>query len=333
MSKDQENYKDNRFRLIQKLKKHESLTDDFILDVFKFQYDYCTTYQTYCDLVSTTPDLVSTVDQIPHLPISFFKQSAIQTGIWAPEGHFQSSGTTGQIRSKHYYHDLLLYDQYSKFYFEKQFGPLDNQTEIIALLPGYIDNPHSSLLYMVRHLGDFCYDLTFVNEDFGLAIKKIEDAKSAGRQIVLFGVSFALLELAKNQKIDLSEHVVIETGGSKGRGPDLIKSELHSILRDRLQTTIYSEYGMTEMISQAYSDGDLWFSEQETLRVSIGDITDPLTDIPSEKSGILRYMDFLNIDSCCFIETEDLARKSGGRFQILGRKDNSEARGCNLLFG
>ncbi len=302
---------------------------DLALSVFHFQYDYNNIYRRYVELIGVEKDDVDEMKKIPFLPISLFKNFEIKTGSFQEELIFTSSGTTGQVPSRHFVRDAGWYHAISKRIFQAEISGFED-LQILALLPSYLERKGSSLVEMVRYFLEFSKGGFYLN-DLGELIKQLGQNKG---KTLLIGVSFALLELAEKYEIDLKNIMVMETGGMKGRRKEMTRKELHEELKSSFSVnTIYSEYGMTELLSQAYSKGDGVFKENDFLRILIRDSSDPFF-ILNEKNrvGGANIIDLGNIDSCAFIATEDLGRKlSDNTFEILGRFDESEARGCNLM--
>lgn len=311
-----------------------NLTDDqfdsYALDVFKMQYEHVSTYRSYCDLLGVNNP--SSIDEVPFLPIQFFKTHKILRNGLIPEKIFKSSGTTFGTRSQHHIPDLSLYEASFKTTFVDQIADPENSI-ILALLPNYVEQGDSSLVYMVERLIELSANKLsgFYLNDTEKFLSSVQEARSSEKQVILFGVSFALLDLAEKD-IDLSGIKVIETGGMKGRRKELIRAELHDELRKGLNVdVIYSEYGMTELMSQAYTDGTEYFRPPPWMKVLIRDVNDPLTLRKNGKSGGVNIIDLANINSCSFIATDDLGVKYNDTFKILGRFDQSDIRGCNLL--
>ncbi|MEM8895361.1 MAG: acyl transferase [Bacteroidota bacterium] len=307
---------------------------DLCLDAFHIQYHHNLVYKSFVDALGVKEDVVQTITEIPFLPIEFFKSKQVVTGEWDVEKVFKSSGTTATGRSEHEVDDFNFYLGHAIGLFVQHYGDL-SELGIIALLPSYLEQGDSSLIAMVDELiqlSDFEYSDYYLSKSNDL-LKAIMATKSAGRTAFIIGVSFALLDLAESGKIDLSECVIMETGGMKGRRKELIRTELHGELSETFGVDkIHSEYGMTELLSQAYSKGDGLFEENNWLKCLIRDINDPLTYQEDGKTGGLNVIDLANIHSCCFVETKDLGVKHlDGRVEILGRFDNSDIRGCNLL--
>lgn len=308
--------------------------EELALEAFWIQYTHNILYQSYVDHLHINPNMVSRLTQIPFLPIEFFKSNQIKTGEWLPQKVFKSSGTTKTGRSEHAVDHLDFYLNHSSELFRSVYGELQN-IDLIALLPSYQEQGDSSLIAMVDKLMKLSdseqsgYYLT-KPEDVGLALRKSQEN---GRLAIVMGVSFALLDLSEMSTIDMKGAKVIETGGMKGRRRELIRKELHNRLKLAFKADhIHSEYGMTELLSQAYSTGNGLFSENNWLKCLIRDINDPLTYVPDSSSGGINVVDLANIHSCCFIETKDIGRKPNqNSFEVLGRFDNSDIRGCNLL--
>lgn len=302
------------------------------LELFHFQYNNNKIYHEYLDHLSVNPDDVNSVSKIPFLPIRFFKSHVVKTGDFLHQQIFESSGTTG-VTSKHYIEDLEFYNKISTWIFSYFFGELHNST-VIGLLPSYLERGNSSLVHMVNH-----FILESKNTESGFYLNNLEDlvamlksVSSELQPIYLFGVTFALLDLAERYALSFENLTVLETGGMKGRGKELIREELHLMLKGSFETDkIYSEYGMTELLSQAYMKKDGLFFTPPWMKIQIREIHDPFCIANDGKSGIIKVIDLANIHSCAFIETEDLGILEGSGFRVLGRLDNSDLRGCNLL--
>mgnify|MGYP002619510864 CR=1 FL=1 len=305
------------------------------LRVFHYQARTNTVYKQFCELLGTTPDKVKTTDQIPFLPVELFKTHKVISGMAKPHIVFSSSGTTGQATSKHFLPDQEVYDHSLNHCFEAIYGPAESYC-FLALLPSYLEREGSSLVYMVRQLmkrsgnpdnGFYLYEHQKLAE-------KIANLATTRQQTILIGVSFALLDFSEKYPISLPDSfVVMETGGMKGRGREMVREELHEILASRFSVpVIHSEYGMTELLSQAYSKGNGLFRSQPWMKILIRDINDPFRFLPPGKTGAINIIDLANIHSCAFIATQDLGRVNhDGTFEVLGRYDNSDVRGCNLM--
>lgn len=303
------------------------------LEAFRFQYQHNTLYGAYARAVGRTAENVQTFPDIPFLPISFFKTHRVTSGSFEPELIFESSGTTGMTNSRHYIKDRQLYVQSFMSAFHLFYGPVE-QYCVLALLPSYLERQNSSLVLMADELiqrsghpssGFYLYDHA------GLA-QTLLQLESAQQPTLLLGVSFALLDFAEAHPMQLQHTIVMETGGMKGRREEWTREAVHDFLRQRLGTpAIHSEYGMTELLSQAYSKGDGIFYCPPWMRVHLREEDDPL-QISSRSAGIINVTDLANINSCCFIATEDAGRmhRNGG-FEITGRTDHSDLRGCSLM--
>lgn len=306
--------------------------NELALRVYEYQYTHVSVYRDFCNALGRKAPAHYT--EIPFLPISFFKTHKILSDEINSEGLlvFKSSGTTQSIRSQHYLAFPILYEQSFMDTFSKQIAD-PKESIVMALLPNYVEQGESSLVYMVDHLvKESNHPLSgFYLSDLDLLITAIQKSRKENKKIILFGVSYALLDLA-DKNIDLSGVTVLETGGMKGRRKEMIKEELHQILCDGLNVShIYSEYGMTELLSQGYTDGTEYFTAPNWMKVLIRDIDDPLNIRQEGKTGGVNVIDLANFYSCSFIGTDDLGVQQGNRFKILGRFDQSDIRGCNLL--
>ena len=307
----------------------DSNFEEIALEVFEFQYRNNPIYKRFVDYLGKTKP--TSIFEIPFLPISFFKTHEIRCFQKDIAIHFKSSGTGGN-RSNHYVEDLEMYSRSFEPTYRNQIGNPEEQV-IIALLPNYIEQGESSLVYMVHTLiqqsnnylsGFYLNDLDKLNTAYKTAIQ-------LEKKVIVFGVSYALLDLAE-QKIDLSQATIIETGGMKGRRKELTKEELHKELIDGLNVTyIASEYGMSELLSQAYSDKNGVFTTPPWMKILIRDVNDALSYEDLGKTGGINVIDLANLYSCSFIATQDLGKVFGNSFQLIGRFDNSDIRGCNLL--
>jgi phenylacetate-coenzyme A ligase PaaK-like adenylate-forming protein len=305
------------------------------VEVFRLQYKKNKIYSEFADNLRTDVPGVGSIREIPFLPAEFFRTHRIITGNKPAAVVFVSSGTTGQEPSKHYVADTGIYEMS----FLKTFGLFygdPSQYMIAALLPSYTERENSSLVYMMDKLIRLSSrkGSGFYRNDTSLMLMEIEKAKKAGYKVLLAGVSFALMDLAEKHSPDLKGVTVMETGGMKGRRKEITREELHAILKKAFNVeTIHSEYGMTELLSQAYSKGEGLFRCPPWMKILIRDTQDPLTvtDQP-EITGGINIIDLANIHSCSFIATGDLGKlHAGGSFEVLGRIDNSDVRGCNLL--
>ena len=300
------------------------------LEVYRFQIEHCEIYRNFVQQLNRkAPEKIS---EIPFLPISFFKTHEVRSKTKETEILFMSSGTTGSERSKHFVESLKMYENsFLKSYFNQVGNPADQI--ILALLPNYLEQGNSSLVYMVDHLikatknqfsGFYLDNLTDL-------IQAYEKAIATGKEVVIFGVSYALLDLA-DLKPNLSEARIIETGGMKGRRKELSKEELHEVLKNAFQVPfISSEYGMSELLSQAYSDKKGLFDLPKWMQVLIRDVNDPFGYLEKDKTGGMNVIDLANLYSCAFISTKDLGKITQNQLQLMGRFDHSDVRGCNLM--
>ncbi len=307
--------------------------NEISLEIFNYQYTNNLIYHRFCNHLNTKPEKVKSITQIPFLPIEFFKTHKIITGSFQEQQVFLSSGTTGENRSKHYIKDIAFYEDCFKKAFQQFYGNINDYC-IIALLPSYLERKDSSLVYMVDRLikiGNHQKSGFFIN-NWSKMIENLQKMVKNGQKTLLIGVSFALLDLAEKHQIDLSDVIIMETGGMKGRREEMTRGKLHQKLCKSFNSKfIHSEYGMTELLSQAYSLGDGIFKNPPWMKILIRDINDPLTILENNKNGGINIIDLANIDSCSFIATQDLGKQTNKGFEVLGRFDNSDLRGCNLL--
>ncbi len=307
---------------------------DLTLKVFKFQFENNLIYRSFCDLLYKHPSDIKAIEDIPFLPIQFFKSHNVLSSKDSIKKTFTSSGTTGSVTSKHYVTDLSVYEES----FQKGFQHFYNNIEdyvVLALLPSYLERDGSSLIYMVddmikssKHTESGFY---LDNLDELASTLKVLEAK--GQQTLLIGVSFALLDLVENYDFDLQNTIIMETGGMKGRRKEMIRTELHNTLKKGFGVTdIHSEYGMTELMSQAYSKGNGIFKCPPWLKILIRDTEDALSVTTNQTSGGINIIDLANINSCAFIATQDLGKVHvDNTFEVIGRFNNSDIRGCNLM--
>ena len=310
--------------------KDEVEFDKKALEVFHFQRDNCLVYKEYVRILNKPEP--TCIEEIPFLPISFFRTRKIITHDKKTEIVFKSSGTTDSERSQHFLADIELYKTSFLKSYEQFIGKPEEQV-ILALLPNYVEQGDSSLVFMVEDLmKKTATDLSgFVLNSIKEVQKRYRAAIKANKKCVIIGVSYALLDLAETGS-DFSQACVIETGGMKGRRRELIKEELHAILKQGLNLNfVMSEYGMTELLSQAYSQKEGLFQTPKWMKILIRDVYDPLTFEEEGKLGGVNIIDLANLYSCSFIATDDLGRKYADYFTISGRMDNSILRGCNLL--
>lgn len=308
----------------------EKAFNDCCLEVYAFQKE---NVQVYADFLKGIRRPEPThYSEIPHLPISFFKSHSIHVNKQKIEKVFKSSGTGNMIRSQHFVANISMYEQSFLKTYEQFIGKCENQV-ILALLPNYVSQGDSSLVYMVDSLIQKTNNPLsgYYLDDFINLIQVVQVAKASGKQVVLFGVSYALLDLAE-LKPDFSGVRIIETGGMKGRRKELSKETLHQILKESFQVEyISSEYGMCELLSQAYSNKDGLFELPTWMKITLRETNDPFSLLNREKTGGVNVIDLANLYSCSFIETQDLGRMEGDLFRLMGRFDHSDIRGCNLL--
>lgn len=302
------------------------------LEVYHFQKEHVPVYKTFLSLLNR-PDPVH-YSQIPHLPISFFKTHQILADHQSVQQVFKSSGTTGMVRSVHSVASLSIYERSFVPTYERFLGSLEDQI-IFALLPNYVSQGESSLVYMVDKLIERTkHPLSgYYLETTQSLLSAISEGRKTGKKMVLFGVSYALLDLAE-MKPDLHDVTVIETGGMKGKRKEMTKEEMHQQLIAGFGCEyIASEYGMCELLSQAYSDKKGLFELPPWMKISLREVNDPFESVKQGKTGGVNVMDLANIYSCSFIETQDLGRMEAGKLRLMGRFDHSDVRGCNLLVG
>ena len=306
--------------------------NDVALKVFKYQYDNIPIYQDYVKLKNVSKNDVTHFSEIPFLPIQFFKTHPVVNDVNKIEKIFLSSGTTKSSRSKHYIKNLEIYKQSFLKGFKNNYGN-PNEWIILALLPSYLEQGDSSLIYMVDQLIKMSQNensryIDLKNDNIESSLNKLKSEK-----VLLIGVSYALLDLAEIIPSSLNRWTIMETGGMKGRRKEIIRDELHLILKKAFDVDcIHSEYGMSELLSQAYSLKDGLFSTPKWMKVIIRDLEDPFNKIEDSSSGGINIIDLANIFSCSFIETQDIGKKNANeKFEVLGRSDHSEIRGCNLL--
>lgn len=327
--------KSHRLTLLSRIEQADA--DNFealALEVFAYQATANVLYARYLSLLGVQPASVDRLETIPFLPIGLFKKYEIQTGSWSPERVFTSSGTTGADAGRHLLRDGAFYRRNARRAFEAQYGPLTDYC-VLALLPAYLERSGSSLVFMAQDFIEQSGDADsgfFLNDMEGL-LDVVRRKQDAGRRVLLLGVSFALLDLAEQYAPDLRGVVVMETGGMKGRRRELTRAELHETLCAAFGVeAIHSEYGMTELLSQGYSPGQGIFWPAPTLRVRTREITDPLAPQQAEKNGAINIIDLANVDTISFVATDDLGRYyPDNRFEVIGRLDASDIRGCNLM--
>jgi len=303
------------------------------LDLFRFQYEHNRLYRRYTDTLGLDPAAVTRLEEIPFLPVSFFKTDTIRTTDFIPETVFTSSGTTGMVTSRHEIKDLDWYRQSFRAAFTRFYGTITEWC-VIGLLPSYLERASSSLVVMVDDLvkGSGHPQSGFYLYEHEALHQVLLDLEAKGQKTLLIGVTFALLDFAEKYSLSLKHTIIMETGGMKGRRRELTRPELHAFLTRRLGVEkVHAEYGMTELLSQAYSSGDGLFTCPPWMRPLVRTEDDPL-EVRTEGEGILNIIDLANHWSCAFIATEDVGRiDAEGRFEVAGRVDNSDIRGCSLL--
>ncbi len=304
------------------------------LDIFQFQAKNNETYSAYLNHLGIDIDTINNLHQIPFLPIQFFKSHKILSSKEDIQQIFLSSGTTGNTQSKHYVSDLNIYKKSFEKGFEYFYGAITEYT-VLALLPSYLERKESSLIYMtnglIKNSGNPKSGFYLNNLDE--LYKNLVELDNNNDKILLIGVSFALLDLVEKYNFKLKNTIIMETGGMKGRRKELVRDELHQLLCEGFGVTeIHSEYGMTELLSQAYSKGKGFFECPPWMKILIRDPEDALTLLSPEKSGGINIIDLANINSCSFVATQDLGiNHTQGTFEVLGRFDDSDIRGCNLI--
>lgn len=301
------------------------------LEVFRYQYLTNPVYKAYCDAIKRSPETVNDYRQIPFLPIQLFKSHSICSGTFTPETVFKSSGTTGSNTSRHFVKDLSIYEESFLLNFETLYGKAEKLC-VLGLLPSYLEREDSSLVYMVNRLiqktghplsGFYLYDHQKLQQT-------LTELEQQGQKTILFGVSYALLDFAEAFPTALQHTTIIETGGMKGRKKELAKAELYSQLQNAFSLSeIHSEYGMTELLSQAYAINGI-YQTPPWMKILLREETDPFS--LTHRMGAINVIDLANIHSCSFIATDDLGRMhEDGKFEVLGRMDNSDIRGCSQL--
>jgi phenylacetate-coenzyme A ligase PaaK-like adenylate-forming protein len=311
------------------------LFEEQALALFRYQAQNNQIYRQYLEFLRVNPHSIGEVHRIPFLPIEFFKSHKIKTGTFTAQVVYQSSGTTQQARSKHYLPDDTFYKAHARQIFESSYGLVTDYI-FLALLPSYLEQGHSSLVAMVDSFVSQSGQVMagFYLQELDALLSNIDLARQSGKKILLFGVTYALLDLAEKVRPgSLKDVLILETGGMKGRRREMVRQELHATLQEAFGvSSIHSEYGMTELLSQAYSKGEGIFQTPHSLKILLRDPNDPLTVGAGITTGGINIIDLANVDSCAFLETKDIGRLHGdGRFEVLGRFDNTDIRGCNLL--
>ncbi len=303
------------------------------LEIFRYQFENNRVYNNYVKALGVNPSGINTITQIPFLPIRFFKSHPVQTGDFIPETVFESSGTTGTVNSRHLVKDISLYTESFTRSFELFYGPVKNWC-IIGLLPSYLERSKSSLVFMVNNMiKESAHEKSgFYLDEYDQLFTVLNELERQQQKTLLIGVTFALLDFAEQFQPVLKNTVVMETGGMKGRRKEMIRPELHELLTKSFHiTTVHSEYGMTELLSQAWSTGEGIFNTPPWMKILVRDEEDPLL-VRETGAGAINVIDLANVHSCSFIATDDAGKVFKNRsFEILGRMDGSDLRGCSLL--
>lgn len=314
----------------------EEVFSGLAMEIFRYQAIKCAPYAKYMELLGVDTNRIMSIDEIPFLPVKLFKNNTIYSHKETPQKVFTSSATSGMTPSSHPVADLSLYElSFTRGF--RLFYDCPEKFNILALLPSYLEREGSSLVYMAEKLikesksessGFYLYD----HNKLAYTLEKL---RFSDRKTILLGVSFALVDFAKSHKIEFPELIVMETGGMKGRGEELSREEIHAAIKNSFGVArVHSEYGMAELLSQAYSDGNGLFRTPHWMKFLLRDFTNPLKILKNGDRGGLNIIDLANINSCSFIETEDIGIKEAGNlWRIPGRIQNSEIRGCNLLLG
>ena len=326
---------DQRRELLKKITNiNASSFESVAMDVFRYQAIHNPLYADYLRLIGKAPSSIQTIEEIPFLPIRFFKSHQIKTNIWPTEQVFTSSGTTGMATSQHHVRDINWYQQVSMSCFAPFYGSPSDYC-ILALLPSYLERSGSSLVFMADFfIKQSKYETSgFFLHEKTLLLKTLDECIKNNTPTILLGVSFALWNLAEEHPVDLKNVIIMETGGMKGRRQEITRPELHDILKNAFNVErIHSEYGMTELLSQAYSTGNGVFHPGPGMRILIREITDPFSINSFNKNGVINIIDLGNLDSISFVATEDLGKVyEDNSFEIIGRLDASDVRGCNLM--
>ncbi len=314
--------------------KNQTEFEDLALQIFNHQFKNNKVYRSFCDLLYKHPSSIKTIKDIPFLPIQFFKSHKILSSKHKVETTFSSSGTTGRKTSKHFVTDLDLYKQSFTKGFQQFYGNIEDYV-VLALLPSYLERKGSSLVYMVSEMISQSKhaESGFYLHNFSELKDTLISVDSQNKKVLLIGVSFALLDLVETHQFHLKNTIIMETGGMKGRRKELIRTELHENLKAGFGVeSIHSEYGMTELLAQAYSSGNGVFNCPNWMRILTRDPEDALSIQALEKTGGINVIDLTNINSCAFIATQDLGKTfKNGSFEVIGRFDDSDIRGCNLM--
>ncbi|MEO5643639.1 MAG: acyl transferase [Bacteroidia bacterium] len=308
--------------------------DSLALEIFRFQFDHNPVYAAFAKGIGRTPNQVNDISEIPFLPVELFKTHKIYASDKEPEIVFTSSGTTGQVTSRHEVADVSLYTNSFLKAFNNFYGPV-SEWNVLALLPSYLGRDGSSLVFMANTLIDESKkeNSGFYLHNYEALSEKLTALNDGGEKILLLGVTYALLDLAEKFPRRLENCIIMETGGMKGKRKEMVREEVHSILKNTFGANeIHSEYGMTELLSQAYSKGNGIFNCPPWMKIKIREMNDPLSYAATGKTGGVNIIDLANLYSCSFISTSDLGKLHADEsFEILGRFDNSDVRGCNLM--
>ncbi len=310
-------------------------TNDYILSVYRYQSQYNPIYKKFITLLGLSAQEITAINEIPFLPISFFKQHLISCRSKnEPETVFHSSGTTGQQTSKHYIYDTSFYHNNALRIFEHFYGSL-NQYSLLALLPSYLERKNSSLVNMCEYFMSKIQNTYqgFYLNNFEDLYSQLKINKSENKKTILIGVTYALMDFAEQFPLDFDDLIIMETGGMKGRRKEMLRSEIHHIIKNRIHVNaVHAEYGMTELLSQAYSDHEGIFKCAPGMKVLVRDMSDPLT-VNKSGRGAINIIDLANLDTCCFIATDDQGEVfNDGSFTVNGRIDYSDTRGCSLMY-
>ncbi|WP_457289094.1 LuxE/PaaK family acyltransferase [Pedobacter sp. UYP24] len=308
--------------------------DQVCLEVFALQAKNCSVYSQYISNLKIVPAAIKSVEEIPYLPISFFKTHEVLSSRQQSQITFSSSGTTGMVQSRHLVTDLSIYEASFNKAFDLFYGPAE-EICFLALLPSYLEREGSSLIYMIDTLLERSNHPTsgYFLHNHAELFDALEIQKATGQKTILIGVTYALLDFLESHQVSFPELIVMETGGMKGKRKEMVREELHQVLTTGFGVkVIHSEYGMTELLSQGYSKGLGIFNCPPWMRISLRDTNDPLSAVTGSRTGGINVIDLGNLNSCAFIATQDLGRTyEDGSFEVLGRFDNSDIRGCNLL--
>jgi hypothetical protein len=312
----------------------ESGLEAAALELFQYQYRENDLYRAYTDALRIPPASVKSILEIPYLPIQFFKSHTVVCGQFEPELIFESSGTTQTVNSRHLVKHAAIYTRSFMTAFEQFYGPVSDYV-VVGLLPSYLERQHSSLVRMVQEMTirSGRTESGFYLYEHDKLFRQLQALEARGQKVLLIGVTFGLLDFAEQYTLSLKNTIVMETGGMKGRREEWTREEVHAFLKERLGAAcIHAEYGMTELLSQAYSRCDGLFETPAWMKVLLRDENDPFQLTAGKGAGVMNIIDLANIYSCAFIATEDIGRiHADGRFEVLGRLDNSALRGCSLM--